>query len=111
VWKCDSIALEADSADLVFTKVDSFCSKDARGCVSLSAQKKYALLSGSNSVVLWNIEKGEPVLATEFADPIDPSKRAVLTGAINPDGNSIILAFEDKVKIFKILLNKFKFCG
>ena len=32
-----------------------------------------------------------------------------MAGAINPDGNSIMLAFEDKVKIFKILFNKFKF--
>ena len=49
------------------------------------------------------------ILATEFTDAVDPSKRAVLSGAINPDGSSIILAFDDKIKLYKILFTKFKF--
>lgn len=29
--------------------------------------------------------------------------------AINPDGNSFMIAFEDKIRVYKILLTKFKF--
>ena len=49
------------------------------------------------------------MLASLFEDPVDPTKRALFAGAINPDGNSLMLAFEDKVKIYKILFTKFKF--
>ena len=75
----------------------------------MSAQKKYALLAGCKEVVLWSIERSEAILSTEFTDAIDSSKRAVLAGAINPDGSSIMLAFEDKIKLFRILYTKFKF--
>lgn len=33
----------------------------------------------------------------------------MLTGAVNPDGTSIMLSFEDKVKIYQILFTKFKY--
>ena len=59
--------------------------------------------------MLWGVEKSEMILSTEFKDPIDHDKKAVLAGAINPDGNSIMLAFEDKIKIYRILFTKFKF--
>ncbi len=32
----------------------------------------------------------------------------LFAGAINPDGNSILLAFEDKVRLYNILLTKLK---
>lgn len=32
----------------------------------------------------------------------------LLAGAINPDGNSALVAFEDKVRLYRILLTKFK---
>lgn len=32
----------------------------------------------------------------------------LLAGAINPDGNSMLLAFEDRVRLYRILLTKFK---
>ena len=49
------------------------------------------------------------MLSSHYTDPINPTKKAVYSGAINPDGGSIMLAFEDKVKIYKILFTKFKF--
>lgn len=49
------------------------------------------------------------IISTQFTDAIDPTKRAVLSGAINPDGSSLILAFDDKVKLYNILFTKFKF--
>lgn len=48
-------------------------------------------------------------MGSQFHDPVDPTKQSLFAGSVNPDGNSIVLAFEDKVKIFKILFTKFKF--
>jgi len=109
MWRCDNVGTDLDASDLVFTKVDSIESRDSEGVLSLSTQKKYALLAGTNSVLLYNVDKGESMLSSHYSDPIDPSKRAVFSGAINPDGASIMLAFEDKVKIYKILFTKFKY--
>jgi hypothetical protein len=35
-------------------------------------------------------------------------KKIILCCAINPDGNSFMLAFEDKIRNYKVLLTKFK---
>ena len=32
-------------------------------------------------------------MAKEFKDSINPNKKVVMAGAVNPDGNSIMLAF------------------
>lgn len=47
-------------------------------------------------------------MSTDFSIPSDPTKKVLFSGAINPDGNSILLGFEDKVKLYKVLLTKLK---
>lgn len=109
MWKCDNVGIDSDLSDLVFSKVDGIYNQSCEGLISLSAQKRYALLTGTNSILLYNIEKGQSLLSSIYLDPIDPSKKTIYSGAINPDGGSIMIAFEEKVKIYKILFTKFKF--
>jgi len=49
------------------------------------------------------------MLNSEYIDPRKPNKRQLFAGAISPDGNSFMIAFEDRVKIFKILFTKYKY--
>jgi hypothetical protein len=39
----------------------------------------------------------------------EKTKKIILCCAINPDGNSFMIAFEDKIRVYQILLTKFKF--
>lgn len=48
------------------------------------------------------------MLSTDFLRPEEPKKKVILAGAINPDGNSILLAFEEKVRLYSILFTKLK---
>lgn len=57
VWRCDSIGIEVSSSDLVFTKVASSPAREPHGTLDLSSDKGYALFTGANSVVLWNIDR------------------------------------------------------
>jgi hypothetical protein len=45
------------------------------------------------------------VLSCDFAEE---GRRVLFAAAINPDGNSILVAFEDRVRLYRILLTKFK---
>lgn len=45
------------------------------------------------------------VMSTDFCEK---DKKVLLAGAINPDGSSLLLAFEDKVRLYRILLSKLK---
>lgn len=58
MWKCDNVGIDSDLSDLVFSKVDGIYNQSCEGLISLSAQKRYALLTGTNSILLYNIEKG-----------------------------------------------------
>jgi hypothetical protein len=58
VWRCDNVGTDSASSDLVFMKVDGIESSNSEGVISLSTQKKYALLTGTNSILLYNVEKG-----------------------------------------------------
>ena len=49
------------------------------------------------------------VLSSDFSLPQKPNKRTLFAGAVSPDGNSMLLAFEDKIRLYKILFTKFKF--
>lgn len=86
--------MELGNSDLVFSQVDiSSSNEDTDGSISISTGKKYALLTGNNSITLWSVERNECVLSSDFMDLNDPNKRTLYAGAINPDGNSLILAF------------------
>lgn len=65
------------------------------------------MLSGSKNVTLWSLEKNEFVLSSEFTNSESKVKH-IITSAVSPDGNSFILSFEDRIRIYKILLTKFK---
>ena len=41
----------------------------------------------------------------------EESKKYIKCCAIHPDGRSIIVGFEDKLRMYKILLNKLKYYG
>lgn len=64
VWRCDNLGLETSPADLVFNKVETSCSREVEGSISISSDKKYALLTGTTSIVLWGIEQGECLLSS-----------------------------------------------
>lgn len=64
-------------------------------------------MTGPRSATLWSINRNEFVLGSEFTEGSDSGK-TVLAGAINPDGNSLLLAFEDKLRLYLILFTKFK---
>ena len=68
------------------------------------------MLAGHRNVTLWSIEKNEYVLSTEFVteEELESKKKMIYCCAINPDGNSFMLAFEDRIRVYQILLTKFK---
>lgn len=65
------------------------------------------MLSGSKLVTVWSLQRNEYVLSSQFTNA-QSQKKSIITSAISPDGNSFILAFDDKIRIYKILLTKFK---
>ena len=71
------------------------------------------MLTGQDNATLLSIQNNETVLSCDIAEGgkrllLEGGKRLLLGGAINPDGDSILLAFEDKVRLYRILLTKFK---
>jgi hypothetical protein len=97
-----------DKSELIFNRIYNSCNFSEEGSISISTGKKYCLLIGSSNVTIWSIEKNEIVLSSDFTSPEDASKKVLFAGAINPDGNSILLAFEDKVRLYSILFTKLK---
>ncbi len=51
------------------------------------------MLSGGRVVTLWSVERNEFVLSSEFVKAGEPQKKSILACALNPDGNSFMLAF------------------
>ena len=99
---------EGRTAERVAVGIGSTCVEEPEGSISISTGKKYCLLCGDNSVNVWSIERNEQVLKMNFANDSRPGK-AIYSGAINPDGNSLILCFEERVRLYHILLTKLKF--
>ena len=106
VWRCESVGLDAHQ-NHTFTLIERSSGSGQLGSLSMSAGRKYALLTDPRSASLWSIERNECVLGSEFRE--GEGGRAVLTGAVHPDGNSLLLAFEDKLRLYLVLLAKFKF--
>jgi hypothetical protein len=104
-WRCEHISATTDSSELIFNRVYNSCCFSSEGSLSISTGKKYCLLTGTANATLWSIDHNEMVLSTNFGED---GKRVLFAGAINPDGNSILLAFEDKVRLYRILFTKFK---
>jgi WD40 repeat protein len=92
-----------------FHKVENGTIGDSKGTVSLASGKQTALLASESSVHLWDLERNACFLQTNFSKLDSQSEKALYAASINPDGNSLICAFEDKVKIYKILLTKLRF--
>jgi hypothetical protein len=111
VWSCEHLDLSASKMELAFSKVENACPIENEGAISMSRSKKYCLFCGPTNVTLWNIDRNELMLNSEYVDPRRPGKRQIFAGAISPDGNSFMLAFEDRVKMFKILFTKYKYFG
>lgn len=55
------------------------------------------------------MERNELMLSSEYTDPRKPNKKQIYTGCISPDGNSFMIAFDDRVKIYKILFTRYKY--
>ena len=105
VWRCEHVSTNTDRSELIFNRVYNNCCYSQEGQISISTGKKYCLLAGGANATLWSIERNEVVLSCEFAEE---GKKVLLASAINPDGNSILVAFEDRVRLYCILLTKFK---
>ena len=107
-WRCENLASNADRSELIFNRVYNSSAFSKDGTISISTGKRYCLLTGPSNATLWSIERNELVLSTDFSRAEEPGKKVILAGAINPDGNSILLAFEDKVRLYSILFTKLK---
>ena len=76
-----------------FNRVEDSCTSENDGSLSISTGKRYCLMSGPKLVTLWSIERNEYVLSSEFESVQKNSSKPILACAINPDGNSFMLAF------------------
>ena len=109
-WKCLYLDLEVTHTDFAFVQIEHSCKNSHQGSISISTGKRYCMLAGLRNVTLWSIEKNEYVLSSEFVteDELETKKKVIHCCAINPDGNSFMLAFDDRIKVYQILLTKFK---
>lgn len=65
-WKCNNLSIQIDKSELIFSKMESSCNHEQEGNISISTGKKLCLLTGSNNVTLWSIERNEHVLSSRF---------------------------------------------
>lgn len=110
VWRNEPLTLSnQEKSRANFVKMDSPPWDPSEGTVSISTGQKYCLLVGGNIVTLWNVESNDCVLTCSFTgDQQMADSKCILSSAIHPDGNSLLLAFEDRIRLYKILLTKFK---
>lgn len=109
MWRVEHMDREPGHSELAFARMEDSCTGEKEGSLSISTGKRYCLMSGPKVVTLWSVERNEFVLSSEFEAVQQNSKKNILASAINPDGNSFMLAFEDRIKIYSVLLTKFKF--
>ena len=70
MWKCEHLSLDVNHSDFCFCKVENSCSSSSEGSISITTGKKYCLLAGAVNVTLWNLEKNEFILSTDFVNVI-----------------------------------------
>lgn len=107
-WKVEELEVPTEIV-YEFQKVENATIGQAKGTLSLASGKQVALLGSDNNVILWDLEKNTSTLQNGFNKLDQQSEKALYASALNPDGNSLICSFDDKVKIYKILLTKLRF--
>lgn len=57
VWRCEHVSTTTDRSELIFNRAYNNCCYSQEGSISISAGKKYCLLTGVTNATLWSIER------------------------------------------------------
>lgn len=76
------------------------CSTPGQNCCAIYSNK---------IVELWDLTRLCPTIKMETTNFND--ERVVRTCALHPDGHSICVGYSDRIRFYRILVNKFKYCG
>lgn len=83
-----------------------FYSEEEGGSISTSSGQSSCLMATHSRIELWDLNRVSPLTKMQLSTLED--KRIILCSGLNPDGHSFCIGTHEKLKFYRILINKFR---